>query len=117
MPVLLIAGLAALLFGLILFFAWFGFILGLAKALLPAFLMAVGGVAAYLGWEELRDKRAPTMDFSSPHEASRYQAEAAVYQAQINEIKSGQVIEADEAGSPETTESMPEGASAEAKAD
>ncbi|MDR2945352.1 MAG: hypothetical protein LBV79_01200 [Candidatus Adiutrix sp.] len=93
MPLLLIAGLAVLLLGLILFIVWFGYLLVLIKALLPAFLMAGGAVAAYLGWEEWRDKRTPVMDFSSPDEASRYTAEAAVYQAQINEIKSGGVIE------------------------
>ena len=93
MPVLLIAGSVALLFGVVLFFAWFEFILVLVKALLPAFLMAGGAVAAYLGWEEMKDKRAPAMDFSSPDEASRYKAEAAAYQARLNEIKSDQVIE------------------------
>lgn len=97
MPVLLIVGLAALLLGIILFFVWFAFILGLVKAFLPAFLMAGGAVAAYLGWEEWRDKRTPALDFSNPDEASRYKAEAAAYQAEINEIKSGHTIETDKA--------------------
>lgn len=95
MPVLLIVGSVTLLLGIVLFFTWFGYILILVKALLPAFLMAGGAVAAYLGWEEWRDKQAPAMDFSSPDEASRYKAEAAVYQAEINEIKSGPDIEAE----------------------
>ncbi len=104
MPVLFIAGLLVLLLGLILFFSWFGFILILIKALLPAFLMAGGAVAAYLGWEEWRDKRrTPNLDFSSPVEASRYQAEAAVYQAQINEIKSGGAVEAGKVEAAEET--------------
>ena len=93
MPVLLIAGLVTLLLGIVLFLTWFGYFLILVKALLPPFLMAGGAVAAYLGWEEWRDKQAPAMDFSSPDEASRYKTEAAVYQAEINEIKNGQVIE------------------------
>lgn len=93
MPVLLIAGLVTLLLGIVLFFSWFGFILALVKALLPAFLMAAGTVAAYLGWEEWRDKRSPAMDFSNPDEASRYKAEATVYQAEINKMQNGQVIE------------------------
>ena len=95
MPVLLIAGLVTLLLGIVLFFLWFGYILILVKALLPAFLMAGGAVAAYLGWEEWRDKQVPAMDFSSPDEASRYKTEAAVYQAEINEIKNGPVLEAE----------------------
>jgi hypothetical protein len=87
MPVLLIAGLAALVLGLILFFAWFGHILALIQATLPLAFLAGGAVAAYLGWEELRENRKPVMDFSSPDEASRYKAEARAYQAKLNEIK------------------------------
>ena len=105
MPVLLIVGLVTLLLGIVLFFVWFGYILALVQALLPAFLMAGGAVAAYLGWEEWRDKQAPAMDFSNPDEASRYTSEAAAYQAQINEIKNGQTIEAEVA---EKVESAPE---------
>ena len=89
MPVLLIAGLVVLVLGIILFFAWFGSILILIKATLPVAFIAGGAVAAYLGWEELREKRAPTMDFSSPDEASRYKADAKAYQAEINEINNG----------------------------
>lgn len=87
MPVLLIAGLAALVLGLILFFAWFVYIAALLKAILPVFFIAGGGVAAYLGWEELQDRKNPHMDFSSPDEASRYKADAKAYQAELNEIK------------------------------
>ena len=89
MPVLLITGLVVLVLGIVLFFAWFGSILVLIKAALPVAFIAGGAVAAYLGWEELREKRAPSMDFSSPDEASRYKAEAKAYQAEINVIKNG----------------------------
>jgi len=87
MPVLLIVGVAALLLGLILLVAWFGYIIGLIKAVLPVIILVGGAVAAYLGWEEMRDQRQPNIDFSNPDEASRYRAEAQAYQARINEIK------------------------------
>ncbi|MDR0881170.1 MAG: hypothetical protein LBP55_01300 [Candidatus Adiutrix sp.] len=87
MPVLLIIGLVSLLIGLILLGVWFGSFLVLVKALLPLAFLAGGAVASYLGWTERRDRRRPSMDFSSPGEATRYQAEARAYQAEINEIK------------------------------
>ncbi|MDR1043638.1 MAG: LysE family translocator [Candidatus Adiutrix sp.] len=104
MPVLLIAGLVALMLGLILFFAWFGHILALIKATLPLAFLAGGAVAAYLGWEELRESRKPAMDFSSPDEASRYKAEARAYQAKINEIKVNQEVTTDVAPVAETAD-------------
>lgn len=88
MPVLLIVGLVALLVGIILFFAWIGHFLILIKALAPLAFIAGGAVAAYLGWEEMKDKKAPPIvDFSNPDEADRYKAEAKAYQAEINEVR------------------------------
>lgn len=87
MPVLLIAGLLVAIVGVVLFFVWFGAIWVIIKAAIPLGLMAVGAVAAYLGWEEWRDRRNPVMDFSSPDEALRYKSEARAYQAELKEIK------------------------------
>jgi len=87
MPVLLVMGLATVFLGLVLFFAWFGHILALIKAVLPIGFIVCGAVAAYLGWEEKKERERPAMDFSTPDEASRYQAEARAYQERINEIK------------------------------
>lgn len=102
MPVLMIAGLVSLVLGIILFFVWFGHILALIKAVLPLVFIVGGAVASYLGWEEMKESRGPTMDFSSPDEANRYKAEAKAYQAKLNEIKSGpdEVIEAEPATPP-----------------
>lgn len=86
MPVLLIAGLVSLVLGLVLFFAWFGYIVAIIKAILPAAFIGAGAVAAYLGWEEMKDKKSPNIDFSNPTEANRYKAEAMAYQEEINEI-------------------------------
>jgi membrane protein implicated in regulation of membrane protease activity len=93
MPALFIVCLAALALGLILFFVWFAHIAALLKATVAIAFIVGGAVAAYLGWEELRDRKNPNIDFSSPDEASRYKAEARVYQAEINEIKEGQAGE------------------------
>lgn len=86
MPVLLIAGLVSLVLGLVLFFAWFAYIVAIIKAILPAAFIGAGAVAAYLGWEEMKDQKNPNIDFSSPTEANRYKAEAMAYQEEINEI-------------------------------
>ena len=104
MPVLLIAGLGALVLGLILFFAWFGHIMALIQATLPLAFLAGGAVAVYLGWEEMREKNKPAMDFSSPDEASRYKAEAKAYQAKINEIKVNQETAAETAAEEKTVD-------------
>ncbi|MDR3038510.1 MAG: hypothetical protein LBV21_04350 [Candidatus Adiutrix sp.] len=86
MPVLLMGGLAALVAGLVLFFVWLGAVLTLVKALAPLGLLGAGAVAVYLGWEEFRDLKKPALDFSSPDEANRYQAEAQAYQAEMNQF-------------------------------
>lgn len=86
MPILLIAGLASLVLGLVLFFVWFAYIVAIVKALLPAAFIGAGAVAAYLGWEEMKDQKNPSIDFSSSTEADRYKAEAMAYQEKINEI-------------------------------
>ena len=86
---MLIGGLAALMVGLIMLFAWLGAVLALVKALAALGLIGTGAVAIYLGWEEFRDQKRPSLDFSSPAEADRYRAEAAAYQAKLAEISRG----------------------------
>ena len=86
MPGLLVGGLAALVAALIMIFAWLEAVLTLAKALAALGFLGAGAVAVYLGWEELRDLKKPALGFSCPDEATRYQAEAAAYQAKIDEI-------------------------------
>lgn len=94
MPALLIIGLVIILGGGVLFAVWFEYLWQLVKALLPLALIGVGGVIAYFGWEEKKDRRGAFLDFSSPTEASRYQAEALAYQEKINGFQ--------EDGTPET---------------
>ncbi|MDR1041804.1 MAG: hypothetical protein LBR80_16895 [Deltaproteobacteria bacterium] len=84
MPALLIIGLVIILGGGVLFAVWFEYLWELIKAILPLTLIGVGGVIAYFGWEEKKDRKGAFLDFSSPTEASRYQAEALAYQEKIN---------------------------------
>jgi len=86
MPGLLVGGLAALVVGLIMFFAWLGAVLALVKALAALGFLGAGAVAIYLGWEEFQDHKKPSLDFSSQAEAARYRADAAAYQEELAEI-------------------------------
>jgi hypothetical protein len=86
MPLLLVIGGVLILFGLALFVAWFGYFWQVFKAFLPLFVIALGGLLTYFGWEERKDSRGAFLDFSSPDEASRYQAEALAYQEKIDSL-------------------------------
>ena len=86
MPGLLVGGVAALLVGLIMFFAWLGAVMTLVKALAALGFIGAGALAIYLGWEEFRDRKKPLFGFSSPLEAARYRDEAAAYQAELDKI-------------------------------
>ncbi|MDR2387062.1 MAG: hypothetical protein LBE80_05685 [Deltaproteobacteria bacterium] len=83
MPLLLVIGGILIFFGLALFVAWFSYFWQVFKAFLPLFIIALGGLLTYFGWEERKDSKGAFIDFSSPDEASRYQAEALAYQEKI----------------------------------
>ncbi len=87
MPVLFIAGVVTLLLGLILLVVWFSHFVAIIKVILPILFMGGGAIAAYLGWEELKDRKDPRFDFSSQDEAERYKAEATAYQAGLEGMK------------------------------
>jgi len=87
MPGLLVGGLAALVVGLIMLFAWLGAVLTLVKALAALGFIGAGAAAIYLGWAEFMEHKKPALDFSSQAEAARYRAEAAAYQEELAEIK------------------------------
>jgi hypothetical protein len=90
MPLLLIIGAVLVVAGLALLVAWFGALLVVLKAFLPLGVIGLGGLLAYFGWEERQDRKGAMMDFSSPAEADRYQADALAYQERIDRI-SGEV--------------------------
>lgn len=117
MPVLLIVGLAALLLGIIFFFVWISYFVMLVKALAPLAFIIGGAVAAYLGWEEMMDKKDAGLDFSNPDEANRYKAEATAYQAEINDMRAaGTQPQAETATESSDTQTAP-GSEVEANAD
>ena len=87
MPLLLIIGGVLILAGLALLAAWFSALVVVLKAVLPLGVVGLGGLLAYFGWEERQDRKgAALMDFSSPAEADRYQADALAYQEKIDQI-------------------------------
>ncbi|MDR2142160.1 MAG: hypothetical protein LBR11_10305 [Deltaproteobacteria bacterium] len=87
MPILFIIGLIIVAGGLVLFVSWFDFFWILIKALAPLAIITLGGVLTYFGWEERKDRKGAILDFSSPAEASRYQAEALAYQERLNNLQ------------------------------
>ncbi len=59
----LAGGIAALVLGIIGIIAWWGYFLKALMAGIPAMLILGGALAAYLGFEEIRDKKsADTFD-------------------------------------------------------
>jgi len=86
-PGLMVGGLAALLVGLVMLFAWLEAVLALVKALAALGFIGAGAATIYLGWEEFLAHKKPSLDFSSQAEAARYRAEAEAYQEELSEIK------------------------------
>jgi hypothetical protein len=86
MPLLLVIGGVLILAGLALLATWISSFLIVLKAFLPLGVIGLGGLLAYFGWEERQDRKGATMDFSSPAEANRYQADALAYQETIDRL-------------------------------
>ena len=94
--VALIGGLAALLLGLIGLFGWWDEFIWLLKGALPPVLILAGALAAYLGSEELKDKRRAEMEAGrepfapSNEEADRYKREVEELKAKLAAMESEQ---------------------------
>jgi hypothetical protein len=106
MPLLLIIGCALILGGISLFVAWAEYFWLLFKALFPLVIISFGGIMAYFGWEERKDRKGAVLEFSSPAEASRYQAEALAYQEKINNLQETQSLDVDPSQQLEAQESQ-----------
>lgn len=84
--VALIGGLAALLLGLIGLFGWWDEFIWLIKGALPPVLILAGALAAYLGSEELKDKRRAEMEAArEPFTPGNEEAER--YKREVEELK------------------------------
>jgi len=90
--VALVGGLIALLLGIIGIFAWWDEFLWLLKGVIPPILILGGILAAYLGAEEMKDKRRAegeaTMEPFTPaaggdDDAERYKQEVAELKAKL----------------------------------
>ncbi|MCF8033829.1 MAG: hypothetical protein K9K66_17435 [Desulfarculaceae bacterium] len=91
--VALVGGLIALLLGIIGIFAWWDEFLWLLKGVIPPILILGGVLAAYLGAEEMKDKRRaesePVMEPFTPadgggdDDAERYKQEVAELKAKL----------------------------------
>jgi hypothetical protein len=80
----LIGGVAALVLGVVFLFIWFMPFLGVLKGTLPALFIMGGALAAYLGYEELKDK---TSSESFDDETSDLKNEVASLKEELKELK------------------------------
>ena len=97
----LVGGVGALILGVILLIVWFDQFLTVLAGLIPMVLLLGGALAAYLGLEEMRDRRQieeemaranaqttpPPTPAASQEELDRHKEEAAKYKAEVEELK------------------------------
>ncbi|MFH1034633.1 MAG: hypothetical protein V1806_09020 [Pseudomonadota bacterium] len=94
--VALIGGIAALVLGVIGLFGWWEEFLWLLKGVVPPLLILAGALAAYLGSEELKDKRRAELEAArepfapSGDEADKYKREVAELKAKLAAMESEQ---------------------------
>lgn len=80
----LIGGIIALVLGLVFLIFWWGFFIKGLMATLPALFILGGALAAYLGYEELKDKSASD---SFDDETSDLKNEVESLKEEIKELK------------------------------
>lgn len=86
----LLGGLVALILGIIGIVIWWGLFVKALMAAVPAMLILGGALAAYLGFEEIRDKRA-AQNFD---EGQDLKQEVETLKAEIKELKGDKKEEA-----------------------
>lgn len=87
----LIGGAVAAVLGLIGLSVWFGEFLQLLAGALPVMLLLGGGLALYLGFDELKDtwkKDEPAADDSADDDAEKYKKEIDDLKKEIETLKS-----------------------------
>ena len=80
----LIGGVIALVLGVVLLIAWFGSFLVVLMGILPILLILGGALAAYLGYEEVKDK---TESGSSDDEKVELKNEVESLKEELRELK------------------------------
>lgn len=96
--VALVGGIAALVLGLIALIGWWEEFLWLLKGVIPPILLLGGALAAYLGAEEMKDKRRAEVEaarepFAAPAAAGddveKYKGEVAELKAKLAAMEAG----------------------------
>ena len=85
----LVGGLAALIVGVIGIVVWWSYFLKALMAGVPAMLILGGALAAYLGIEEIRDKRAAESFDIEKNETEELKKEVESLKEEIKELKGG----------------------------
>jgi hypothetical protein len=94
--VALIGGIAALVLGVIGLFGWWNEFVWLLKGVIPPILILAGALAAYLGSEELKDKRRAELEAArepfapNSDDADKYKREVAELKAKLAAMESEQ---------------------------
>ena len=92
----LVGGAFAFLLGLILLIVWWSHFITVLAGAIPLILLAGGALAAYLGWEELKDSKqiekematnSNTNTSQQNSEVDRYKKETEKYKAEVEELK------------------------------
>ncbi|MBW1681304.1 MAG: hypothetical protein JRF59_13120 [Deltaproteobacteria bacterium] len=89
----LAGGLVALVLGIIGIIVWFGDFIDLFKGGVPVMLILGGALAAYLGFEEIKDKRAAE---SFEDTATDLKQEVETLKEEIKELKKEEAKESDQ---------------------
>lgn len=101
--VALIGGVAALVLGLIGLFGWWEEFVWLLKGVIPPVLLLGGALAAYLGSEEMKDKRRAELEAArepfapSADETEKYKQEVADLKAKLAAMETEQAPPEDQA--------------------
>ncbi|MFO7984226.1 MAG: hypothetical protein R6U38_00030 [Desulfatiglandaceae bacterium] len=78
-------GIVALVLGIIGIIVWWGYFVKALLAAVPAMLILGGALAAYLGFEEIKDKRSTQDTFEEPD--SSLKSEVETLKEEIQELK------------------------------
>jgi hypothetical protein len=88
----LIGGAIALVLGLVFLIIWHGSFFEVIKGVLPVLFIMGGGLAAYLGYEEIKDK---TASANANEDAANLKNEVESLKEEIRELKGEKTKSAD----------------------
>ena len=88
----MVGGVIALVLGIIGLVAWWDEFLWVLKGSIPVILILGGALAAYLGYEEMKDRKALEGETQgsaepSPEEVEKYKAEVEQLKAKLKELE------------------------------